>query len=130
MTSILLTVVTYLFLRYLWEPRILPVLDTVINYDRKRFKQDLEFLQTYFSKDWTSYRALPNASVYQPVCLRVAKHISQFTNDRMYYYFTDFEVYHDCYGDIQRPKPVEIKGSSEFIKNRLLPVLELILSQT
>ena len=127
--TMLITVVTYLFLRYIWEPRLLPYFDSLFRYNVESFKKDLDTIRVYLDKDWTQYKTLPNPKVYYKTYLRVIKHVDQYTNGQCLYLLEgSVGQLYDQYS-IVKPKPIEIVAVNNFIHEEVLPTLDRVLSQ-
>lgn len=129
MSSIITTVLTYLFLRYIWEPHLQPFLDGKFRYNQESFKKDLVTLRNYLDRDWTEFRTLPNPKVYIKLYTRIEKRIVKYSDQRIHVYFVSaFDEFISRFGDIPRPKPCELVQANQLVHNELLIRIDMVLS--
>ena len=129
--TVAITVGTYLFLRYLWEPRLLPIFDKFFKpYTKSALHSDLDSLIVYFSEDWLLIHVLPNSLVYKPLYKKIRRVLPKYVGKREINILDDvYNAYCEQYSTLERPKPIELIHAQDYITNTLLPILHRVRSQ-
>ena len=129
--TVALTIGTYLFLRYIWEPRLLPIFDKYFKpYTKSALHSDLDSLIVYFSEDWISMHVLPNSLVYKPLYIKIRKLLPKYVGKREIVILDDvYNAYLEQYSTLERPKPIELTHAQDYINKTLLPILIRVRSQ-